>query len=75
LTLETRQKVREKKIPYWLKNSIKKFSITIFLLPFLLAANNFSPNFKLNSNRPLHTNAWCQKIVGVLGGLFKTIQP
>jgi hypothetical protein len=72
--IHTRNKKKkfEKKMPYWLKKRLKKifFSRRRFLISVFVGGEQFSPNFKQYSNRPLCTNACCQKSEGVLGRLF-----
>jgi hypothetical protein len=41
-----------------------------FLIFVFVGGEQFLPNFKPYSNRPLYPNACCQKSEGVLGGLF-----
>jgi hypothetical protein len=57
---------------YWLKRRLKKKKIfrRRCLIFVYVSGEQFSPNLKPYYNRPLCTNACCQKSEGVLGGLF-----
>jgi hypothetical protein len=57
---------------YWLKRRLKKKKISRrrFLISVFVGGEQFSLNFKPNSNRSLSTNACCQKAEGILRRLF-----
>jgi hypothetical protein len=64
-------------MPYRLKRRLKKniFLSRHFFIANFFGGEQFFPNFKPYSNRPLCTKACCQKSGGVNGRLFRVIRP
>jgi hypothetical protein len=58
-------------MPYWLKRCLKKYFLNHrFFIAVFVGSQQFLPNFKPYSNKPLCTKAFCQKSWGVNGRPF-----